>query len=509
MVLVNPKSIAPIICLFPGGHIMFKKVEKTVPIDKEAFKEMEPGLRLELLSLQRELRDADFPVIILLNGVDGGGKGETGNLLHEWLDARHLDAHAFGEETDEEASRPDLWRYWQALPAKGRIGVLFGTWYSQPIIQRVHGQLDDDELDRKLTEINRFEKLLTDDGALIIKFWFHLSKKQQKKRLRKLESKRRTRWRVTRQDWRHFKLYDKFSKHCRNVIEQTQNEEVPWTLVSGADPRTRALQVGEEIRDRLKAHMKRKVKGRRRPGRRKKIPSLLDSVDLSQSLEKEDYSEQLDRLQGKLSELSWDLHEQGRGVVLVYQGWDAAGKGGNIRRLVPALDARQYNVIAVGAPTEEERAQHYLWRFWRHIPRGGRFTIFDRSWYGRVLVERIEGFATVPEWQRAYGEINDFEDQLTDNGYILMKFWIHISKEEQLRRFKDREATPHKMHKITEEDYRNRDKWEHYEAAVSEMITRTDKRAAPWTIVPGNCKRFARIHVLKSLCDHLEQELHG
>ncbi|MDF1667692.1 MAG: polyphosphate:AMP phosphotransferase, partial [Planctomycetota bacterium] len=431
------------------------------------------------------------------------------NLLHEWLDARYLDAHAFGTETEEEASRPDLWRYWQALPPKGRMGVLFGTWYSQPIVERVYGHMDDDEFDSKLEEINAFEKLLTDDGALIIKFWFHLSKKQQKNRLRKLEGKRRTRWRVTRRDWRHFKLYDKFAKHCKNVLEQTHSDAAPWTIVSGADARTRALTVGEEIRDRLAAHMTRSKKAPKRRGRRKKIPSLLQAVDLDQTIEKTDYSEKLDRLQGKLSELSWDLHEQGRGVVLVYQGWDAAGKGGNIRRLVPALDARQYSVIPVGAPTEEERAQHYLWRFWRHIPRGGRFTIFDRSWYGRVLVERIEGFATVPEWQRAYREINEFEDQLTDNGYILMKFWIHISKDEQLRRFKAREATPYKKHKITEEDYRNREKWDEYEAAVSEMITRTDKKEAPWTIVPGNCKRFARIHVLESVCDHLEKQIHG
>lgn len=488
---------------------MFKKVEKTVPVDKQVFKSLEPTLRLELLSLQRELRDADFPVIILLNGVDGGGKGETGNLLHEWLDARYLDAHAFGPETEDEASRPDLWRYWRALPPKGRMGVLFGTWYSQPIIERVYGHLDGDEFDKKLEEINAFERLLTDDGALIIKFWFHLSKKQQKNRLRKLEAKRRTRWRVTRRDWRHFKLYDKFAKHCENVIEQTDTPAAPWTLVSGADARTRALRVGEEIRDRLTAHMSRKKKVTKKRGRRKKIPALLDAVDLDQTIEKSEYSDELDRLQGKLSELSWDLHEQGRGVVLVYQGWDAAGKGGNIRRLVPALDARQYNVIPVGAPTEDERAQHYLWRFWRHIPRGGRFTIFDRSWYGRVLVERVEGFATVPEWQRAYQEINEFENQLTDNGYILLKFWIHISKDEQLRRFKAREATPYKKHKITEEDYRNREKWDQYKEAVSEMIVRTDKKSAPWTIVPGNCKRYARIHVLRSVCDFIEKQVNG
>jgi AMP-polyphosphate phosphotransferase len=487
---------------------LFKKIEKTKPLDKEEFKAIEPQLRLELLSLQRSLRDVDFPVIILLNGVDGGGKGETGNLLHEWLDARYLQGQAFGKESDEEACRPDLWRYWQALPPKGRMGVYFGTWYSQPILERVYGKLGEKAYEEKLDDIKRFEKLLTDDGALIIKFWFHLSKDQQKERLKKLEKKRSTRWRVTRRDWKHYKLYDKFGDVCEATLKETNSEAAPWTLVSGQDPRRRALTVGETIRDRLQAHLNReKPKEKKSKARGRKARSILRKVDLTQTIEKKAYEERLDKLQGKLSELSWDVHDQERGVVLVYQGWDAAGKGGNIRRMVPALDARQYRVIPIGAPSQEERAQHYLWRFWRRIPPGGRFTIFDRSWYGRVLVERIEGFATQSEWRRGYDEINDFEEQLTDNGYLVMKFWIHISKDEQLARFKLRESTPHKKHKITEEDYRNREKWDQYESAVTDMVKKTDKKKAPWIIVPGNCKRFARIHVLENLCDHLEEHL--
>jgi AMP-polyphosphate phosphotransferase len=486
---------------------MFRSVEKTPPLDKNQYKALEPQLRLDLLLLQRQLKEADFPVIILLNGVDGGGKGETGNLLHEWFDTRYLYAHAFGKETEEEACRPDLWRYWQALPPKGHIGVFFGTWYSQPILERVHRKLGKKDFREKLADIQRFENLLTDDGALIIKFWFHLSKDQQKSRLKKLEKNKETRWRVTRQDWKHYKRYDRFSKVCKASLEETDSKSAPWTVVSGACARRRALEVGQTIRDRISAHLKsrkKRLKGRKR-GRKGK--SVLASVDLSSSLEKEEYDKRLDSLQGRLADLSWRVKKSERGIVLVYQGWDAAGKGGNIRRLVPALDARQYRVIPIAAPSTEERAQHYLWRFWRHIPRGGRFTIFDRSWYGRVLVERVEGFATVNEWSRAFAEINDFEKQLTDNGYMVLKFWVHISKEEQLARFKLREITPHKKHKITEEDYRNRDKWDLYEEAITDMVKKTDSENAPWVLVPGNCKRFARIHVLESVCAHLEKHL--
>ena len=202
----------------------------------------------------------------------------------------------------------------------------------------------------------------------------------------------------------------------------------------------------------------------------------LANVDLSTRLSPESYERKLPRLQGELRELARLAYEHGRPAVLVFEGWDAAGKGGSIRRMTEALDARQFRVVPVAAPTDEERAHHYLWRFWRHVPRDGRITVFDRSWYGRVLVERVEGFAAEAEWRRAYDEINEFELQLVSHGTALVKFWLHLSPEEQLRRFSEREVVPWKQHKLTGEDWRNRERWQDYLAAVNDMLVFTDRR---------------------------------
>jgi AMP-polyphosphate phosphotransferase len=194
-------------------------------------------------------------------------------------------------------------------------------------------------------------------------------------------------------------------------------------------------------------------------------------------------------------------------VIMVVEGNDAAGKGGCIRRVTGALDARMYQVIPIAAPSEEERAQPYLWRFWRHLPRKGRVTIFDRSWYGRVLVERVEGYCSEADWMRAYSEINDFEAQMVRHHLLVIKFWLTITKDEQLQRFEAREKTGFKRFKITEEDWRNREKWEEYEMAVCDMVDRTSTKLAPWTLVEANNKYFARIKVLKTLCEQIEAKL--
>ena len=235
--------------------------------------------------------------------------------------------------------------------------------------------------------------------------------------------------------------------------------------------------------------------------------SILESVDLSKRLERDDYREKLRREQRRLSRLSVKAREAGLSSVLAFEGWDAGGKGGIIRRLTQAMAARDYAVHPTAAPTEEERAHHYLWRFWRELPGAGRMAIFDRSWYGRVLVERVEGFASAAQWRRAYSEIADFEDQLLESGVVLLKFWLHIDPDEQLRRFQAREETPYKKHKITRDDFRNRERWGDYLAAVDEMVERTHTRQAPWILVPANDKRWARIEVLRAVCRALEGAL--
>jgi len=234
---------------------------------------------------------------------------------------------------------------------------------------------------------------------------------------------------------------------------------------------------------------------------------MLETVDLSLALDRETYVQQLARRQIQLRELGYQVYVQKRPVVIVYEGWDAAGKGGSIKRLTEKLDPRGYVVYPISAPTGEEKTHHYLWRFWRRVPERGQIAIFDRSWYGRVLVERVEGFAAEGEWRRAYREINSFERNLRDFGTILIKFWIHISREEQLRRFEERRATGYKSWKLTAEDWRNREKWPLYEEAVRDMLLKTSTLEAPWTIVEGNDKYWARVKALSTAVEVLSREL--
>ncbi|HVY62525.1 MAG TPA: polyphosphate:AMP phosphotransferase, partial [Planctomycetota bacterium] len=449
-------------------------------------------------------------------GVDGAGKGETVNVLNEWMDPRHIQTNAPGEPSDEERERPPMWRFWRLLPPKGKIGIFFGAWHTAPIVRRVYGETTEAELEKSVHEIVRFERMLCDEGAIVLKFWFHLSKRRQKKRLRALEKDPRTRWRVTDTDWKHFALYDRFREVSERTLRMTSTAEAPWHIVEGSDARYRSMFVGKTIlgaiRRRLDAIAAAAAAPKVEPAAPPAEPRLdnrhiLSALDLTGKIAKEDYEDQLEKLQGRLNLLSRKKRFKRRSIIAVFEGFDAAGKGGAIRRVTQALDARQYRIIPIAAPNEEERAQPYMWRFWRHIPRLGRVTIFDRSWYGRVLVERVEGFCKPADWMRAYGEINDFEDQLASYGIILFKFWLTLSKEEQLRRFKEREETRFKRFKITEEDWRNREKWELYESAVCDMIEKTSGGRAPWTLVPAEDKYFARIQVLTTLCEGIEAAL--
>jgi polyphosphate:AMP phosphotransferase len=496
---------------------MFEAAELDHKIAKETFEAQVPALRTHLLEVQRALKETDFPVIIVISGVDGAGKGETINLLNEWMDPRFIETHAFGSPSDEERERPPFWRFWRTLPARGRIGIFASSWYSDPIARRVAGEGGDAELDQALNRINAFERALADDGALLIKFWLHLSKAAQRKRLKKLEGDPQTRWRVTELDHKHLKQFDTFCKVAEHTLCLTGTVEAPWIIVEGADYRYRSLTVAQHLLERISKrlaeakpsppYLVRDKENTAAESRAERLPNVLSALDLSKRLAKETYKQALSRYQCELGLLQRKAIAHHLSSILVFEGWDAAGKGGIIRRITPAMDARYYQVIPIAAPTDEEKAHHYLWRFWRHLPRAGRVTLFDRSWYGRVLVERIEGFATEAEWHRGYGEISDFEKQLVEHGIVLVKYWIHIDKDEQWRRFQEREATPFKRHKITDEDWRNREKWEQYEAAVNDMFERTSTDYAPWTLIEGNDKRYARIKALKVFCEQLERAL--
>ncbi len=491
---------------------MFESAELGHTISKTTYEKALPKLREDLLNAQFELaQHAKFPVIILVSGVDGAGKGETVNLLNEWMDPRHIQVHAMAEHSDEERQHPAMWRYWRALPPKGKIGVFFGSWYTAPIVERSLGKTRNSQLNQSIHAINHFETMLTQEGALIIKLWFHLSKAAQKQRLKSLEKNPKTHWRVTAQDWKNYQRYDKFRKVSEHTLLATSNEHAPWHVIEGVDTRYRSLTAGQIILAALQHRLNKKLL----PAPIAAAPftaaldalDLFDKLDMTQALSDKKFAAQLEKYQGKLNLLTRDARFAKLSVVAVFEGSDAAGKGGAIRRITGALDARHYRTVPIAAPTEEERAQPYLWRFWRHVPRTGRFTIFDRSWYGRVLVERVEKFCSPADWMRAYNEINDFEEQLIEHGALVIKFWLTVTPDEQLRRFQAREKIGFKRFKITADDWRNRERWDDYQTAVCDMVDRTSTDIAPWTIVEANDKNFARIKILKVLCSRIEAAL--
>jgi len=513
---------------------MFEAAELGRKIPKAQYKQLVVELRQELLEIQQRLRGADFPVIIVFAGVDGAGKGDTVNLLHEWMDPRWLITHAYTEPSLEESERPEFWRYWRDLPPKGRIGLFLSSWYSRPVLDKVYGRVNVAEFDRKLDRIAAFENALAADGALILKFWMHLSKSAQKKRLKTLENDKLLSWRVSKVDWKHWRMYEDFVVAAERAISKTSTGKALWHIVEGADMHYRSATVGRTILESIRKHMEQRELQRelaannkpakKTPAKKKKdtakesvgeeqnkktesMPTVLSTLDRDKTLPKKVYRTKLQLFQGKLNTLQREAMERGISTLVVLEGWDAAGKGGAVRRCTAALDARQYQVIPFAAPSDEERAQHYLWRFWRHIGRAGRVIFFDRSWYGRVLVERVEKFAAEDEWTRAYAEIVDFEEQLTEHGIVLVKFWLHITPDEQLARFKAREETPWKKWKLTDEDWRNREKWDEYEQAVNDMVIHTSTTTAPWTLVEGNDKNFARVKILQTLVERLETAL--
>ncbi len=495
---------------------MFETAELGRKVDKDTYNETEPTLRVELLELQRELRElGDFPVIVVFAGVDGAGKGMTVNKLNEWMDPRWLINVAYRTPSEEERERPRFWRYWRDLPPKGQIGLFLSSWYSGPLLDRVYGKIDDAALDTELHRIAGFEDELAEDGAVILKFWMHLSRKQQSKRLTELEEDELNSWRVDDRARKHLDMYDDFLSATERTIRRTSTGPAPWILVEGSNRRYRELTVATAIRDAVRKRIAEAKAAKQAPKAEAEAstpsgitqPTILDSLKMDQPLTKKEFKKEFEVQRARVGKLYRAAKERGIASVLMFEGWDAAGKGGGIRRLVSSMEARDYRVIPVAAPTQEERAQHYLWRFWRHLGRDGRVTVFDRSWYGRVLVERVEGFATEAEWQRAYAEINHFEEQITDHGSVLMKYWVHITPDEQLARFEARKLIPWKAWKLTDEDWRNREKWDEYAVAINDLVERTSTSTAPWTLVEGNNKNYGRLKIITSYADALEKRL--
>ena len=493
---------------------MLEKIDLSKKVDKKTYRRVMDEAEEKLGLLQRECKDAGIPVILVFEGMGAAGKGVQINRLIQALDPRGFDVYACDRPTEDEQMRPFLWRYWTKTPAKGRIAVFDRSWYRSVQVDRFDGLTREDKLGDAYQDILSFEKQLCDDGTVIMKFFLYIDKDEQKKRFKKLEGSKETSWRVTEEDWNRNKDFDRYLKMNEEMLEKTDTDYAPWVIIEAVDKDYAALKIVSTVMDRLEYELENrrpedeKTAQRQESKTRERFKNgVLSGIDLSKSLTEEEYKTRLKKLQKRLAELHSELYRLRIPVVIGFEGWDAGGKGGAIKRLTRNLDPRGYRVNPTAAPNDIEKVHHYLWRFWNSVPKAGHIAIFDRTWYGRVMVERIEGFCSEAEWRRAYQEINEMESHMANAGAVVLKFWLHIDKDEQERRFRERQANPAKQWKITDEDWRNREKWDQYEEAVNEMLIRTSTTYAPWIVVEGNDKRYARVKVLQTVVDALEKKV--
>lgn len=505
-----------------AGQRIFKTAETGATLSDAAFQAARDRLRLDLVELQQACRQQGFPIVVVLSGVQGAGVVDTANLLNTWMDPRWIQTHAFDAPSDEERERPLFWRYWRSLPADGNIGLYLDGWYGGAVTGHVRGHLSAQDFTARLQRIRAFETTLAKEGALIVKLWLHLGKAAQRHRVDVHRADSVFGFRSSDNSWPQPAPYDRYVAAMAKAIDATHTARAPWYLVEGTDDNHRRARVLTLLRKAMTAHCKhahkkakavaKALKHERKAAPKDKKPhkrsrGRLAGVDLSQRMSDAAYAKAFKASQQRLYDAQKAARTAGISTVIAFEGWDAAGKGGAIRRLTYALSARNYQVVPIAAPNDEERAHHYLWRFWRHLGRDGHVRLFDRSWYGRVLVERVEHLIPKEAWTRAYGEINDFEAQIVAHGSVLLKFWLHIDPKEQAKRFRERCETPYKRWKITADDWRNRAKWNRYEDAANDMIARTSTKAAPWQLVPAEDKHVARIMILDTVIKALEDAI--
>jgi AMP-polyphosphate phosphotransferase len=491
---------------------MLQNIDLSRTIDKATFKVQKTESDLKLGDLQRSAKSLDIPTIILFEGWSASGKGTLINELILPLDPRGFTVYSARKPTEEEAFYPFLWRFWKRTPTRGRIAIFDRSWNRRVIADRIAEPIKGRRLSQAFEDIRSFERQLTDEGTVIVKFFLHISKAEQKRRFESLRANSATAWRVTKDDLRQQARYAEYLAVTEDMLAETDMDFAPWTVIEAHDRRFATLKIFATVIDAMEkriAAANRKSEDRQPESHRMSSfkTTILDQVDLSLSLNPEEYDARIRKAQSAVRDLEHEIYLRRVPVVIIYEGWDAAGKGGNIRRLTKNLDPRGYEVVPIAAPNDVEKAHHYLWRFWAQMPKAGHITIFDRSWYGRVLVERVEGFCTEAQWRRAYREINAMEQHLVHFGAIVLKFWLHIDPDEQLRRFEERRDLAHKQWKLTDEDWRNREKMPQYRDAVEEMLHRTTTPYAPWTVVESNCKRYARVKVLETVCEAIRDRL--
>ena len=501
---------------------MLDQADLKKTLSKEEYKMKAPEVKEQMGILQQTIKKSRLPVIVLFEGWGAAGKGSMISHLILTLDPRGFKVYSMATANEAERRKPLMWRYWDTIPEEGNFSIYDRSWYQELFISAVEDDLSREEMEQRIHNINTFERQLTDNGYLIVKFFLHISQKEQKERLDALAANKATAWRVSEHDLKRNRQYNRYYKVIDQMLARTNPGYAPWHIVPCHDRHTAQMQILDALISSINLCISgKKPKPPASPAltavqedgpyapRRFQLLAMprLKDIPLNQTVTDEEYDEQLHKAQKKLSKLHSQLYREKIPVIMAFEGWDAAGKGGTIRRVAAALDPRGYEVIPISAPTKPELAHHYLWRFWKHIPKTGHIAIFDRTWYGRVLVERIEGFCTVDAWQRAYQEINEFEYELHKWGAVILKFWLQIDKDEQLRRFTDRQNTPSKRWKITDEDWRNREKWDSYEQAVDEMLIRSSTNFAPWHIIQSQNKKFGRLQTLQIVIDALEAKL--
>lgn len=488
---------------------MLEKIDLTKKLSKEEYKKEMQVLEERLSTLEQEIKLKKIPVLIIFEGWSASGKGTFISRMLNNLDPRYFTVNSMSKDTEENTYRPYLWKYWIKTPKEGEISI-FDKSYHRIFINKEYN-LTDKERKHFFYDINSFEKTLNDSGTVIIKFFIDISKEEQLKRLKKLKNNKETSWRVSDKNFKQNADYDKYTEMFDEMIFKTNTEQNPWHIIEADDDKYATVKIFKSVINSVEYEIaKREAKENSQEYSSKFEEGQVDvlsSVDLSKTISDEDYKKELKKYQEKIRALGYLLYKKRKSVIIAYEGWDAAGKGGNIKRMTQMLDPRGYEVVPIASPSKEELSHNYLWRFWNKLPKDGHITIFDRTWYGRVMVERIEGFCKESDWQRAYKEINDFEYNITNHNTLLIKFWLHIDKDEQLKRFTDRQNTPAKQYKITDEDWRNREKWDEYEKAVNEMLFRTSTKYAPWVVVESNNKKYARIKALKYVVEQMESFL--
>lgn len=475
----------------------------------EEIKERLSAAHAKLFAQQLQMKDSKLPVFILFEGWGAAGKGTVLGKVISNLDPRFFTAVSMHAPTDEELRRPFLYRYFTQIPEAGNFLFMDSGWMSEITHDVLFERFTKEDYKTRVASVRRFERSLTDNGYLVLKFFFHISRKEQRRRLDLLLSDPDTEWQVGEYDLWENKHYKRCAKVFDRFLEDTSTSTSPWYVVNAKSRKWAQLQVLETIVAGIDMALKNHaltVPLIQNIFPLKRMPKLSE-IDLGVSVAPEAYKLELKELQGRLRELHNQAYRAEIPIIIAYEGWDAAGKGGNIKRLTAALDPRGYEVHPIASPKPYEKSRHHLWRFWTRLPKTGHFAIFDRTWYGRVMVERLEGFCTENDWQRAYNEINEFEKELSDWGAVIIKFWVHIDKDTQLARFTDRQNTPEKQWKITDEDWRNREKWDAYEQAVDEMIAKTSTTYAPWHVLESNDKHYARVKALRVVVEALEKAL--